>query len=516
MENKTRRLRTFLLISNVIIALMCVASMLGYFLMPLADVRLTAEIDKNFITALKDSGALTSGGGSLLVPQLSVRSGNTVLLDTQLLASGEGGSGSSGGQINLGDGVDAELIANALIEGLGSDSVEIYVRVKVTPVEALSSLPVSDAAAAEILIKHNVDRMTDEIFIQYEGSKPAITRMMSSLMKAVSKQAVVNGFQAMENIINEKLGYEDAEEFRKFSERIGLTEDGIVQKEIGVLVDDIGEGGLTPEEIAARAVGIYNEVFARAAGDEEYGMVMSDKFVYDPDYFYDEILKWINNAEITDENGHVTLDQAADQALFGDLSKLIPDVSQEEIDVSQQRFEGSAAATQSPYGSAATTSGAKKSIELQKEETKKMLKNKLMEVMTAENMTAAYKPIHIVMIVLAVLLLVAVASWLYLLIKILFKLGKPNPGVTLWVPIVFGWTLLSFIALIPKLRVKFVGKLFPGSLNDTVRTLADHLFLHFSTGGLIAAICGLVLFIFSFIYASKRRELNAALSGRNQ
>ena len=94
MEQKTKKLRTFLLVSNIVIALMCVASMLGYFLMPLAEVKLIAEIDRGFIEALKDSGAL-SGSGSLLSPQLSVRSGNEVLLDTKLLSGESGGSGSS-------------------------------------------------------------------------------------------------------------------------------------------------------------------------------------------------------------------------------------------------------------------------------------------------------------------------------------------------------------------------------------------------------------------------------------
>lgn len=506
MEQKTKKLRTFLLVSNIVIALMCVASMLGYFLMPLAEVKLIAEIDRGFIEALKDSGAL-SGSGSLLSPQLSVRSGNEVLLDTKQLSGESGGSGSSEGQINLGDGVDAEMIARALIDGLGNDSVEIYVRVQVSPVDALSAIPVSDSAAAEMVIRHNVDRMTDELFIQYEGSKPAITRMTASLLKAVSEQAVVNGFKAMENVVSEKLGHEDAEEFAKFSERIGLS-DGYVKEEIGELIDDIGEGKLTPEEIARRAVEIYSGVFDIAKDDPDYGYIVTERFDYDPDHFYNGILDWINNAEITNDEGCVTLDAAADQALFGDISKLIPDVDQDELDVQHQ---SGAVEAQGPYGWAASTSGGKKSIELKKEETKAMLKDKLMKELTADNMVKAYKAIHIMLIVSAALLLIAVLSWLYLLLKILFKLGRPNPGVTLWVPIVFGWSIISFFTLIPKLRLRLVGNLVPGGIDESVRSLADHLFLHIGTGGIIAAICGLALFIFSFVYAHYRRELKAVL-----
>ncbi|MBO5076049.1 MAG: hypothetical protein J5584_00435 [Clostridia bacterium] len=505
MEQKKKSLRTFLLISNIVIALMCVASILGYLLMPLAAVKLTAEIDRDFITALKDSGALANSG-ALFSPELTVRGGNEVLPDTRLLS----GSGSSGGQINLGDGVDLEMIAAALIEGLGDESIDIYVRFEITPFDALGSIPISDSAAAEMLIRHNVDRMTDELFIQYEGSKPAITRMTACLLKAVSEQAVANGFKAMENIVSEKLGYEDAAEFEKFSERIGLS-NGYVKDEIGELVDDIGEGKMTPEDIAARAVAIYTGVFELAKADDDYGATVTERFEYDPDQFYNGILDWINNAEITDDSGHVSLDSAADQALFGDISKLIPDVEEEDLHVQHQSNAAGTTDASEPYGWAASTSGGNKSIEQQKEETKAMVKNKLMETLTADNMTGAYKAIHIMMIVAAALLLVAILSWFYLLIKILLKLGRPNPGVTLWVPIVFGWSLISLVALFPRIPFKILNNLVPGNFNDTVRQLASHLFLRFATGGLIAAICGIVLFIFSFVYASKRRQLNTMI-----
>ena len=187
--------------------------------------------------------------------------------------------------------------------------------------------------------------------------------------------------------------YGAAEEFAKFSERIGLS-DGYVKEEIGELIDDIGEGKLTPEEIARRAVEIYSGVFDIAKDDPDYGYIVTERFDYDPDHFYNGILDWINNAEITNDEGCVTLDAAADQALFGDISKLIPDVDQDELDVQHQ---SGAVEAQGPYGWAASTSGGKKSIELKKEETKAMLKDKLMKELTADNMVKAYKAIHIML-----------------------------------------------------------------------------------------------------------------------
>jgi hypothetical protein len=519
MEQKKKKLRAFLLISNIVIALMCVASILGYFIMPLAEVRVTAVIDRDFISSLKETGALIGKNG-LLPAEITARNGSGVLLDTQWLSAGpesiRTGTVNPGeiiDQINLSDGVDLELITKALMDGLGDDTVDLSARVRVTAFEMLSSIPISDSQAALQVIDRNVDLMTEDVFRQYESAKPVIMRMTASVLKAISGQAVKNSFSAMQGIVNDKLGSDEAEEFTAFSERIGLS-DGEVEEKVSELIDELGEGTNTPEDLAGKAVGIYNEIFERASTDPEYGGDVAEKFEYDPDYFYDGILNWLSEAGITNDEGFVDLESAMDQLMFGDFSKLIPDVARDELDIGEQSVDVPGLADNGetlPYSSAASTSGTGGNA-IKKEEAKAKLKDRLMSLLTGEKMGGAYKIMHIAMIMSAVMLLVAVLSWLYLLIKILAKLGKPNPGVTLWVPIVFGWSLISFLTFFPRLRLRLVGSLFKSdAAGEAVRTVANHMFLGYSTGGVIAAVCGLTLFIFAFIYSAKRRELNTML-----
>ena len=506
MSDKIKKTKTFLIVSNIVIILMCVASVLGYFLMPVAKVGLHVKVDKPFLEFVKETFSEKEKKNEKEVTKES------------------GGDGSM-----LAEGIDAELIINALIEGMGNDSFTLSAGVKLTPARLLGSIPVSHDKATSDLIRDNIDFMVDKLCSQFREAKPLVTKMVKNVVQAASGKAVQNSFNEFEKIIAESGGTSDQNGYKEFCERVGLTEDNVNER-VSEIIDKLSGDGLTAPEIARDAEQIYRDIYDSSIMDSEFGQDVLDRFEYDPDGFYNGIVNFLTESGALDENGRLNFDSVIDSLLVGNFLDLLPgddkakDIipGNEKIDFSDQdNGEISSASSTSAATSSAVPApaapGSAASVQKDSLETfRETVSSYLYKLADRDTYGSAGKAVHIVLIVFAVLLLIHIISWIYLMIKIIAKFSKPNPGVTLWVPMVFGWSLISLLALFPYIRVRFSGvsrlfsmfgakELLPGNLPE--------LGFSYATGGIIAAICAIALFIFGFVYRHFRKKLDRLYTG---
>ena len=86
------------------------------------------------------------------------------------------------------------------------------------------------------------------------------------------------------------------------------------------------------------------------------------------------------------------------------------------------------------------------------EELKLKIKNAIMEKIDED----AVNTIMNVVSGIAVVLLISIAAWAYLLIKLIVKFFMPNPGAKVKVPIIFGTLPFLFFWLVPTVIVAFI------------------------------------------------------------
>ena len=517
---KTKR---FLIVSNVVIALMCIASVLGYFLMPVARVGVRLKIDRSFLEYVRSVAEEKENGGG----QLAFRQGageDIALLSAEAVPS-EGEAENDG----LARGIDSGLIIDALIDGLGNDSVAVSAAVRVTPAMLLSSIPLSHDKATSGFLRANVDYAVDSAYDQLEESRPVVVNMVKSVLKAVSGVAIKNGFDEYKDIVSDSTGETDLSKYDDFCQRVGLTE-GDIGEDVGEIIEDLSDEGLTPDEIAERARAIYVSIYERSVRDPEYGSDILDKYEYDPDGFFDGIMEFVSQSGMLDAEGKLSIDSVIDALLVGNFLDMIPDADAAadiipgddvvNFGISKGARTGSAGSTSgapapAAEGGAAADSEAADSVPAGN--VKDRLKSYLNGLVQKESYGIAGTAIHVVLIVMAVVLLINILSWIYLLIKIAAKASKPNPGVTLWVPIVFGWSLVSFLTFIPYIRLGGLSKLVMRLAgNQAAAAAIPEIGLSYATGGIIAAVCGLALFIFGFIYRRYRIKMEEYINNENR
>lgn len=139
------------------------------------------------------------------------------------------------------------------------------------------------------------------------------------------------------------------------------------------------------------------------------------------------------------------------------------------------------------------------------------IKNYLISLITPTVVSAVQSALRGGLIAIAISCL----AWIWVLIKILFKLFSNNPLVKLKCPIIFGWGPCLTFSLIPTVLIKllanppaFLGNFLGAKILSTVETIFNSgLIISYSSSAIFAGVCALILFIFGFFYASLRRSL---------
>ena len=456
MEGKILTVKIF----NIVIIALCITSMIGYFFTPLWRIKTSV----NFTDELVD----------YVAEQVEEES------------KSEGGEDS--------DSDPAETVRTIL------SGVSLKLAVELRSGDVLKILFTKDASIIEDAIEHNVD---------------LILEMLSDNIDAVTKKAISNVMQDAVMNFASSLASEgtDDDTIREKLVEAGFTDDYINQK-VEELYDLINSGKATVDDILAIIKGIL----------DDFAEILATMFGYEGDLeeMKAEILSQAREIleSLADEDGYVTVGNALNDILASVLSgeglpeeysdrvsEARPDMPVFKTTLSTSRGGVYMATAESTGETTAATEQATEGEpeNTDAEELKLKIKNAIMEKIDED----AVNTIMNVVSGIAVVLLISIAAWAYLLIKLIVKFFMPNPGAKVKVPIIFGTLPFLFFWLVPTVIVAFIPSVLAklGVLEQIPFDITSVLKLSFSSSGTIAELCAIGLIILSFFYMPIRRAV---------
>jgi hypothetical protein len=117
-----------------------------------------------------------------------------------------------------------------------------------------------------------------------------------------------------------------------------------------------------------------------------------------------------------------------------------------------------------------------------------------------------------------IFILAAIASWLYVVLKIIFKLFAKNKTVRLFMPRFFGWMPHVFFVGIPMTAVRcvnpiadFAGNYIGQDAATKIKQLLSMVTVDISSLTWVSAVCSVILLFIAIPYYRRRREIKRRL-----
>ena len=363
---------------------------------------------------------------------------------------------------------------------LGDEEVTITAGISLNAVHILGSLVNDPTDTVEDILQSNVNDIVDQLDETLSKiAKNAATQISAILLKEQLKSEIYSLYETDKT---------DAE-VQAVLNRAGITDD-YIEAQTKSIVDLLYTENANTDNVADSIVNTIDDFCnkLRNSGDPDFAdfsLSPEDKLEMKADT--KEIL-----LEIAAEDGSIDGDEIVSRLILGLLSE------DEDIGYSS-----------SVYGKQRTI--APMAANNDEESVKDQLKAKLYEYLEVDE--DVVEILAIVLRVFAAILVLLILSWLYLIIKILCKLKKPNNAIKLKMPIILGWWPFLPFFLAPTVALSILTS--PGSaLAEEISTdIFNYLSINFFTSAIVAFVAAFGLFLFAVIYYRKlRKRLKLALA----
>lgn len=377
-----------------------------------------------------------------------------------------------------------------LNEALGEDGTDVSLSIALDSMTVAQCLMQWDAAAmVDDILDRNLDSLATQLVAVIEPiAKNTIKTQASSAVKTEIKNAVKDYLSSPENEVTE-------ERVNELLTEAGVT-DTYIEEKTDAIIDRLYTNGSSVDGVVDEVMRTVDEVYA--------DLTASDVEEFQDIALTEESRESIRNAvadivtDYADENGYINPEEIVNQLVIEALQSMSGESSEEE-------GAGTAALTAASYAlaseaqqpadpSAQQPSGSSDSNEQLKTELKNYLSEQLLEGPAAP---AVFLPF--VMLGLGILLAISLLSWVYLLLKILFKTFMKNKYVKVKMPIILGWFLFLFLMLLPNLALTYIPTMLAGVLPAEVLSVFTMLtgtaFFSSAVYAAIAAAALIVLWI---------------------
>ena len=487
--------KTFLYVSNAVVALLCVFAILGYFLMPLWQMKVTVNITPEFTSSVSN----IASGGSKNMPLAEVNGNTSVRLGNN-------------GKIAYMEEDESDLmskIAEKILETLSNADLSFSYTLGIDTSTVVRSIVDRSTEALE----KEIDKATDE-FINL--SEDVIDEAIEVVIVSVAQEVIKN---QINDIIKNNLNYPDVDQFLA---DIGADDDyieGLVKRVFDAVMSDTA----TVQSVTDTIMEVIDEFIDRYSSNPKYADDIGKITAEDKSKIRSEIVEAIEG--FADESGKIALKDSLIKMMLTFATENLSRINGEEKDTEARRL-GTATIT---YASAALSVQTSE-IALTDDSIADAFKNSGSS--SYEDVVSGFKAqikaflldsvsdevLNVIMIVLAVigiLVLITLLMLAYPIIRALTKIGADNPGYGLWfIPIVAGFLPFALFVLIPGIALSMpalILGLFGGTAADVAAILSAVKFT-ISSGSIVAFIVSIVLFIFSFFYAHYRRALKRELA----
>ena len=478
--------KLFLYISNAVIALICAAAILGYFILPLWQVEFSFALTPELVDEIAKSYNTASEENTLNTTYASITTVNNALFDETT-----GNTYISEKDVVLAV-AQAIADANLTISISGNFDTNTFVGA------------IFDRSTA--ILEKEIDKAVDQLA---SDAEVIVSDVVNVVIETFAREAVKS---QVKEIIKENIDVEKSDEILN---ELGIDEDRI-DRIIDTIITAIMEDNSTVTSVTDAMMSVSDEVIELLAESEKYAEDAAKITDEDKEAIRDTIIETIS--PYADENGRINLKEALVTQVLRLASDALPDASS-----SSQAFNAKNGAPKATYAVVLTNKGSEKqayaettlgSTSLSYNDTVAKLKNQL-KTMLIENIDpSVLNAVMTVMPVIGIVVLVFLIMLAYPIIRALTKIGSKNPGFHLALPIIAGIIPFILMVAIPGafMRAAKSGTLL-SSLNIPEETAAvlDAITVTFSSCTLIAFIVALVLFVYSFVYGHFRRKLAKAL-----
>lgn len=342
-----------------------------------------------------------------------------------------------------------------LNEALGEDGTDVSLSIALDSMTVAQCLMQWDAAAmVDDILDRNLDSLATQLVAVIEPiAKNTIKTQASSAVKTEIKNAVKDYLSSPENEVTE-------ERVNELLTEAGVT-DTYIEEKTDAIIDRLYTNGSSVDGVVDEVMTTVDEVYTdlTASNVEEFQDIA----------LTEESRESIRNAvadivtDYADENGYINPEEIVNQLVIEALQSMSGESSEEEgagtAALTAASYAAASEAQQPSAPSAQQSSGSSGSNEQLKTELKNYLSEQLLEGPAAP---AVFLPF--VMLGLGILLAISLLSWVYLLLKILFKTFMKNKYVKVKMPIILGWFLFLFLMLLPNLALTYIPTMLAGVL----------------------------------------------------
>ena len=374
-----------------------------------------------------------------------------------------------------------------LNEALGEDGTDVSLSIALDSMAVAQCLVQWDAAAmVDDILDRNLDSLATQLVAVIEPiAKNTIKTQASSAVKTEIKDAVRDYLSSPENEVTE-------ERVNELLTEAGVT-DTYIEEKTDAIIDRLYTNGSTVDGVVDEVMTTVDEVYTdlTASNVEEFQDIA----------LTEESRESIRSAvadivtDYADENGYIDPEEIVNQLVIEALQSMSGESSEEEgagtAALTAASYAAASEAQQPADPSAQQPSGSSDSNEQLRAELRNYLSAQLLE---GPHAPAVYLPF--VMLGLGVLLAISLLSWVYLLVKILFKTFMKNKYVKVKMPIILGWFLFLFLMLLPNLALTYIPTMLAGVLPAEILSVFTMLTgTTFFSSAMYAAIAAAVLVV---------------------
>ena len=464
-------------ICNIVIAALCFVAILCYFIFPFWRVSLSLTLSPENMEELLNEELgdedITMQNGDI-APTSTIIYTNTPSIEDEVNKS----------EINFED-LDLKKI-------LGDEEVVISAGISLSSGDIVGSLFIDPHDTVENILKSNVDDIVDQLDETLNKiAKNAATQVSAMVLKEQVKSEIRALYDTDKT----------DEEVQQLLDDAGIT-DEYIESKTEQIVNSLYEENANTETVSETIVSTVDDVCKtlKNSGNPDFAdLTLSNE---DKEEIKTDIQEILN--EIAEEDGSINGEEIVSRLVLG----LLQDANEE----SEEGVQPSA----KQYGAQAQIkplSASASDEELSEEDVKEQLKAEIYKMLEVPE--EAVETIAVVLRVLAALVLIILLSWLYIIIKILCKMKKPDNSVKLKCPMFLGWWPFAILHALPTILFSMLAD--PTSpLGELVGAEATEMFKFFSvdffSSAVIAFVIAVGLFFFAaFYYRKLRRTLKDAI-----
>ena len=466
-------------IFNIIIVMVSLAAIVGYFIFPF--FRMTSSI------------TFTEEFSDYLYTQF----------ENNYKQDGEGEEESD---------VDVKQIVHDLLEELKKEKSTLSFTLEFQTSDFINGLMTRDPSVISRIVEKAVDKAVDDL-----------TETINKVMKPVAK-AVIKGVATI--TIRQSLS-ESGENYAEVLVEIGI-DDEYLDENIDKILDALLADEATVETITDEVMDVIDVVYDKLK-ESKYAEELSGELTEeDKRQIREKVEDVLTN--FSDENGTIDVESVIAKFLKEgglDINKNTEGEKEKEVEttatlkrapklrkmITAYAEEGESAgetqgteSAESAESAESTESGENGKSEDSVEEIKAAIKNLIMNSVNENSTYIMYGIMGI-----GGLIVFTFLTWAYLIIKIVFKAFMKNPCIKLKLPMWLGWIPFETFMLIPSLLVLALSKfdifaLFGATAPEGFAVIMGAVSVKFFSGGIVSFIAMIALFVIWLFYRPLRNS----------